>query len=131
MFATLIGTSTGLPEHKVIFDSLCEIATGRGFLPPDTRLHIQRDQISLEGWSIEQGGPADGKADFLLAVTAPKVPSISPIPVMKTVSGPLFSVVVMDTFFGVWRGGDFSEFKDSAQVLRTFGEFLDSLEQST
>src|SRR5437879_6005449 len=129
-------------EHRALFETLCEVATRRGFRPPDTTLRVQRDQIPLDGWSIEQRGPGDGKADFLLAVTAPKVPSISPVPVMKTVSGPLFSVIVMDTYFGVWRErlasagsparretavGGFSEFKDSVHVLKEFEQFLESL----
>ncbi|HOG46977.1 MAG TPA: hypothetical protein PLJ35_11055 [Anaerolineae bacterium] len=125
MFATLFGTNTGSFEQQAIFDRLREIAIGRGFLPPDTRLHVQEDQIPLKGWFIELRGPADHQADFLLAVTSPA--GISPIPVMHTVSGPLFAVNVADTFFLVsWRR-DVAEFKDSVQVLREFEEFLDSL----
>lgn len=131
MFATLAGTNTGATEHRRLFNRLCVIATERKFVPPDTSLHVQRDQIPLDGWSLEQKGPADKEADFLLAVTAPEVPSISPIPVMKTVSGPLFSVIVMDSFFGVWREDrpDVSEFKEIAPVVRAFEEFLDALQE--
>lgn len=128
MFATLVGTNTGSTQYESVFKRLYEIALARGFEPPNTTLRIQRDQRPLNEWTIEQKGPADGKADFLLAVTAPKVPSISPIPCMKTVDGPLFAVIVMDSFFVVSREGqrDVSEFKDSTSVEKSFGEFLKS-----
>jgi hypothetical protein len=131
MFATLVGANTESVKHESIFEQLCEIANTRGFRPGDATLHIQPDQMPLAGWSLLLRGPSDGKADFLLAVTAPKVPSVSPIPVRKTVSGPLFSVVVMDTFFGVWQQGDFSEFKESESVLKAFDKFLSSLSVSS
>lgn len=133
MFATLLGTNRGTDDHRSLCVGLCQIAVARGFAPPDTTLRIQPDQIPLDGWQIEQRGPADAKANFLLAVTAPKVPSISPIPVKKTVAGPLFSVVVMQGFFGVWQDNvrEYSEFKETAKVMEAFGGFLDSLEPRT
>jgi hypothetical protein len=87
----------------------------------------------LTGWQIEQRGPADAEADFLLAVTAPKVPSVSPIPVRKTVSGPLFSVIVMPEFYGVYSDNvrDYSEFKETSQVKAAFETFLYSLVPKT
>lgn len=127
MFATLIGTNTTGRAHEPLFGSLCALAVTRGFAPPDTTLRVQPDQTSLEGWSLSMKGPSNSKADFLLAVTAPKVPSISPIPVRQTVSGPLFAVVVMSTFFGVMCGRDFTEFKESSQVLSAFEAFIGSL----
>jgi hypothetical protein len=132
MFATLVGTNTVSTQYKSVFKRLFEIALARGFEPADTTLRIQRDQTPLNGWTLEQNGPAQGKADFLLAVTAPKVPSISPIPVSKTADGPLFAVVVMDSFFVVSREDrrDVSEFKDSAQVEKSFEGFLNSLKKS-
>lgn len=134
MFATLLGTNKETEEHRNLCAGLCQIAVARGFVPPDTRLRVQPDQMSLAGWQIEQRGPADAKADFLLAVTAPKVPSISPIPVMKTVSGPLFSVIVMPNFVGVWRedkDDKYSELTDASQVREAFEGFLRSLGPKT
>ena len=127
MFATLVGTNTAGRHHESLFERLCAIAVTHGFVPPDTTLRVQRDQIPLDGWNLSMKGPDNGKADFLLAVTAPKVPGISPIPVKQTLSGPLFAVVAMDTFFGVMHGRDFSEFEESSQVLSAFETFLSTL----
>jgi len=133
MFATLLGTNRETDDHTTLCADLCKIAVRRGFAPPDRTLRVQPDQIPLDRWQIEQRGPAGAKADFLLAVTAPMVPGVSPIPVKKTVAGPLFSVVVMPTFFGVWREDvrDYSEYTERAQVVEAFGGFLDSLEPTT
>lgn len=129
MFAILVGTNTGSKQIDSVFKSLFDIAITSGFEPPETKLSIRGGQMPLDGWTLEQKGPADGKADFLLAVTAPKVPSISPIPVMQTVEGPLFAVVVMDSFFVVSREDrrDVSEFKDMVNVENSFKSFLRSL----
>ncbi len=97
MFATLVGTNTPSIQYRKIFERLCEIAVTRGYILGDTDLRVQRDQISLEGWSLALRGPATGNADFFLAVTAPEVPGMSPIPVQQSVSGPLFAVMVLDT----------------------------------
>ena len=129
MFATLVGTNTGPTQFQSIFDRLCEIAVAAGFRPPDSTHRIERDQVPLDGWTLEQKGPSDGKASFYLAVTAPKIPSISPIPVMKTIEGPLFAVMVMDSFFVVSRQDQcrVSEFKDGASVEKAFEEFLKTI----
>ena len=42
MFANLIGTKTGLPKHRDVYERLCELATGHRFVQSDTRLRIQR-----------------------------------------------------------------------------------------
>ena len=133
MFATLLGTNRETDDHRTLCAELCQIAVRRGFAPPDTTLRVQPDQMPLDKWQIEQRGPAGMKADFLLAVTAPVIPGVSPIPVKKTVAGPLFSVVVMPAFLGVWREDvrDFSEYTKPAQVVEAFGGFLDSLESTT
>ncbi|MCX5814113.1 MAG: hypothetical protein NT178_16455 [Proteobacteria bacterium] len=87
----------------MIFDRLNGIAIEHGFVPPDKPMQVQPDG-PLDGWSLEQKGPIDKKADFILAVTAPRVPGISPIfPVYMTISRPLFTVIVMDSFFVVSR----------------------------
>lgn len=78
MFATLIGTDTGDVTHRALFDELHAIATRRGYAPPDTALRVQPDG-SLDGWSLEHMGPPDRAAEFLLAVTAPRVPGTSPV----------------------------------------------------
>ena len=125
MFATLVGTDTESGRHKTIFDSLIGMAKDRGFIAGSKVLHVEPDQLPIPGWSLALRGPDAGDAEFLLAVTAPKVPSISPIPVKKTVSGPLFAVVVMNDFLGIWRGGDFAEVKRPTQVESEFSAFLD------
>lgn len=129
MFATLVGTDTGDTRHKAVFDQLYQIASERGFLPPHNPVRIRPDG-RLDGWSLEQKGPYGDSADFLLAVTAPRIPGMSPIfPVFKTIDGPLFAVVVLESAFVVSRADrrDVSELKDSASVARSFGEFLDKL----
>ncbi len=129
MYATLVGTDTGDTRHRALFERLCAIAAKRGFVAPDASLPVAPDQTSIRGWSLELRGPADGDAQFLLSVTAPHAPSISPLPVMKTVAGPLFSVMVMDSYLLVWRQDhrDVSEFKEPAAVERSFASFLDGL----
>lgn len=126
MFATLVGTNTVSTQYKSLFNRLCEIAIDQGFNPPDTNYRIRPNQLPLEGWTLEQKGPGGNRADFLLAVISPKIPSISPIPVEKTIDGPLFAVQVMDTFFVVSRQDrrDVQEFKDSIDVENSFKSFL-------
>lgn len=68
MFATLIGTNAGRAEHQALFARLYAISTERGFAPPEAAVPVQADG-PLEGWTLEQKGPADRKADFFLAVT--------------------------------------------------------------
>ncbi|MFQ5787973.1 MAG: hypothetical protein ACE5H1_08320 [Thermodesulfobacteriota bacterium] len=129
MFATLIGTNTEKTAYREIFEGLYDIAIGRGYVPPDFPMRVQPDG-PLDGWSLEQKGPRDKKADFILAVTAPNVPGISPIfPAFMPISGPLFAVVVMDSFFVVSRADkrDVSEFKDRKSVTNEFEDFLDTI----
>lgn len=129
MFATLVGANRNATAHTAIFVDLVQMADQRGFAPGDTDLRVVPDQIPLSGWSLELKGPATGDADFLLAVTAPRVPSISPIPVRETVSAPLFAVIVMEDFFGLWREGrEFAEVKRIADVKDAFSKFLDEIE---
>ncbi len=129
MFATLVGTNTDSTQIDSVFKSLFEIAIAQGFEPPETKLRTRGDQMPLDEWTLEQKGPTNGKADFLLAVTAPKVPSMSPIPVMQTVDAPLFAVVVMDSYFLVSREDrrDVSEFEGIVGVEDSFKSFLGSL----
>ncbi len=127
MFATLVGTDKDGQKQVGLFDRLCQLATGQGFARPVRDLPVQPDQTPLSRWNLEYKGPPEGPADFFLAVTAPRVPGISPIPAKKTVDGPLFAVVVMDSFYGVWHGGDFKEFREEADVVGSFERFLTSL----
>jgi hypothetical protein len=131
MFATLTGTNTQSPQCQAIFARLCDLAIAQGFEPPDTTYPIQRDQTPLEGWNLEQKGPSGGKASFFLSVTAPKTPSLSPIPIKKTIAGPLFAVMVMDSFFVVSREDrrDVSEFPARDGVERSFKDFLTAIKQ--
>jgi hypothetical protein len=114
-----------------MFSRLCDIAIAHGFEPPDTTQRVQRDQTPLEGWNLEQKGPSDGKASFFLSVTAPKEPCLSPIPIKKTIAGPLFAVMVMDSFFVVSREDrrDVSEFPNRGGVENSFEEFLKTIKQ--
>ena len=126
-FATLAGTDTPSPIHQPVFERLCAAAVARGFVPPNTALPLRPNQLALGDWSLELLGPSSGRAAFFLAVTAPRVPGISPIPVTQTVDGPMFAVVVMPTFLGVSADRDFTEFKDASAVVDRFNVFLDSL----
>ncbi|MDO9288248.1 MAG: hypothetical protein Q7T83_05610 [Thermodesulfovibrionales bacterium] len=129
MFATLVGTNTGSSKHRTIFDKLYNVAIEHGFIPPDTPIHVQPDG-PLNGWSLEQKGHIDMQADFILAVTEPRVPGISPIyPVFLSISGPLFAVVVLDSAFVVSRADrrDVSELKDSIDVENSFTSFIRAL----
>lgn len=130
MFATLTGTNTESMQYSAMFERLCEIAIVHGFKQPDTNHRIQREQLPLDGWTLEQKGPLDSKATFYLAVTAPRVPSMSPIPILKTIDGPLFAVVVMDSYFVVSRADqrDVSEFKNSTSVEEAFEDFLKTVQ---
>ena len=131
MFATLVGTNSNNTKHASLFKKLCDIAGTQGFTSPDTSMRIQPDG-PLEGWTLEQKGPRDQAADFYLAVTAPKVPAISPIfPVFKTISGPLFAVIVLESAFVLSREDrrDVQEVKDTLAVASAFQEFLNGLQK--
>jgi hypothetical protein len=129
MFATLVGTNTNNATHPALFEQLYGVATAQGFTPPDTSMRISADG-SLEGWVLEQKGPSNQAADFYLAVTAPRVPGISPIfPVFKTISGLLFAVVVLDSAFVLSREDrrDVQEVKNTEAVVGAFQEFINGL----
>ena len=130
MFATLVGTDTQKDTYREIFERLCSIAIAHGFTLPNRNYHIQSNQTSLVGWTLEQKGPPDGNASFYLAVTAPKMPGMAPIPITKTIEGPLFAVMVMDTFYTVSRQdrSNICEYRDSAAVEKEFEGFLESFE---
>ena len=128
MFATLVGTNTESETHIEIFNNLLEVAKRRGSVTGDVVFRLEPDQISLREWSLELRGPETKKDDFLLAVTAPKVPSMSPIPIRKTIGGPLFSVIVMKNYFGIWEEGkNFMEAKDLKRVRNEFTRFLNEI----
>ncbi len=85
----------------------------------------------MDGWQIEQLGPYDERADFMLSVLAPRVLGVSPIyPVYKTVSGPLFAVVVLPSVYGISRDDrrDFYEVASEDSICEDFGDFLSGLQ---
>lgn len=130
MYATLVGGNTTSSPCESLIERLCETANAHGFTPSDNILGVRSDQTRLDDWTLTQKGPADGTVDFFLAVTAPKVPGISPIPVKMPVSGPLFAVIVMESVFGVWREDRrdaFSEVQDDQAVVDAFADFLNSV----
>ena len=132
MFATLVGTNSCSSDYRGLFDRLYAHAISRGFVPPDSKMPVRADG-PIEGWTLELKGPRDLNADFLLAVTAPRVPGMSPIfPVFKTISGPLFAVVVLDSVFVVSRQDcrDISETKDASSVATSFECFIEGLPRS-
>ena len=110
-----------------MFERLCETAIARGFVPPDTSHRVRPNQLPLDHWTLELRGSSDASAAFFLAVTAPRGPGIAPIPVTQTIDGPLFAVLVMPTFFGVSVDRDFTEYKNTSEVVSRFSTFLDSL----
>lgn len=126
-FATLIGTDRTTTKHEEIFKLLFDIAVNHKFVPPDNVVRVQRDQIPLDSWTLVLKEPDNNNPKFLLAVTAPKIPSMSPLPVRQTIDCPLFSVIVMDTYFGIWRDGDFSESVSTENVTKVFKTFLDTI----
>jgi hypothetical protein len=131
MFATLVGTDTGRMDHQSLFDDLRAAAIALGFEAPAVRAPIQPDG-PLDRWTLEQQGPPDRKADFLLAVMAPRVPGVSPLfPVFKTISGHLFAVVVLDSAFLVSREDrrDVEEVDSQASVAKQFQAFLEWLQR--
>ncbi|QYO65297.1 hypothetical protein [Leptolyngbya sp. 7M] len=129
MIVTIKGTDTkDRSLHEPIFDKLLTFAVEKGFEKPDVALPVIADG-PLDGWTIEKYGPAYGNAEFVLAVTSPKVPGISPIfPVRKSIEGPLFAVVVLDSAFVIYRedAGDVIEVHDIDSVLQNFKLFLDN-----
>jgi hypothetical protein len=130
MFATLVGTNAGASAYVSVFHRLFEIALQHGFTAPNTLLTIRADG-PIAGWWLEQKGPAEEEADFLLAVTAPRVPGISPIfPVLKTVRGPLFAAVVLDRAYLVSCEDrrDVSVHEDMDAVIGSFEEFLNNFD---
>lgn len=130
-FATLRGTNCRDDRHKVIFTQLVAVAQSAGFEPGDLRLPIRDNQIRLDDWDLEHLGPGSDSAEFFLSVTAPKVPSMSPIPIQQTVRAPLFSVIVMPNFFGIWSEnrpqGSVTEANDAIEVEVQFTQFLSRL----
>ena len=130
MFATLCGSDTGTRSHLEVMEHLRGLAVGRGFVPPEEELPVRADQGSLRGWSITQLGPQSRRADFVLAVTAPRMPGMSPVhPVALDIDGPLFAVVVLDSGMVVSRAdrGDVAGAADLAAVAVSFSEFLAGL----
>ena len=129
MYATLTGTDRDSKDHTAVFNRLCDIANLAGFSPSEEELRVVPDQMPLNRWTLTLKGPRDEDADFLLAVTAPSAPNISPMPVQKTVEGPLFAVVVMESFFGVSRQDrrDYAEFTSVEEVEAQFSGFLKEL----
>ena len=130
-FATLSGTDSHGERHQEVFQRLFAYARDAGFTPGDVSLPIRSDQTPLYAWRLDYRGPGEEEAIFLLAVTAPKVPSMSPIPIKQTLSCPLFSVVVMPKYFGVWSENrpkdSFTEVASEDEVTAEFRRFLDRL----
>ncbi|MDA3835781.1 MAG: hypothetical protein PF495_20610 [Spirochaetales bacterium] len=130
MYAILTGTDRNTQRHLEVLNRLISIADQSGFTPPDCELRISPDQQSLSQWMLTLRGPQGEPADFFLAVTAPSIPGVSPIPVQKTVKGPMFAVTVMDSFFGIRREDqkDYIECKDENTVDDEFRDFIKSQE---
>lgn len=130
MYAILTGSDRNTQRHIEVLNRLISIADQSGFTHPDRELRIFPDQQSLNRWTLTMQGPEAEPADFFLAVTAPSIPGISPIPVLKTVQGPMFAVTVMDSFFGIRREDqkDYIECKSEKNVADEFRDFIKSLE---
>ena len=129
MFATFVGTDKGGSRHEDVFWSLYAIAVERGYVPGNSELQVEPDG-PMDDWVVKQIGPEDGQAEFFLAVTEPQIPGCSPIfPVQKTVSGPMFAVVVLDSSLTVFREdrSDVLDVNDTAAVAESFESFLREL----
>jgi hypothetical protein len=133
MFATLLGTDRAIEDHIHLSDQLVRIAIDRGFVPPDNEVPVRFDWPAkhLDKWIVDQRGPKGGDADFLLSVMAPRVPAMSPVfPAYKTVEGPLFAVVILESGRFVISRQDrrgVSEVQDADAVARSFEQFLAGL----
>jgi hypothetical protein len=129
MFATLTGTDRQPDKHESIMSRLCQIARQRGYEAADNELRIRPDG-NIDGWTLIQKGPPDLHPDFILAVTAPKVPGCSPIyPVFMEMSGPMFAVVVLQNSYtiSVNDGRRVHGTESADEVATNFEKFLDAL----
>lgn len=126
MFAIIVGANTENQIHAKVFEQLFRIAVEKGFEAPTIDLPV-RAEGPLGGWALEHKGPLTNPADFVLAVTAPRVPGMSPIyPVYLSIEGPIFAVVVLDSVFSIWSKGspDVIEVENTSLVLKAFHSFL-------
>ena len=124
MFTTLVGTERGELTHRTLFDRLVALAQEQGFgaWPPHAGAQLE----PRPGWTMEQRGPwhAPG-AEFVLAVTAPRSPGISPVnPLPFPGDTPMFAVIVMDEFLCIWSEGRVSEARTHSAVETAFRRFL-------
>ena len=128
-FISLVGTNTTETEHLQLFTELLKIAAKEGWQQPDFPMPVSSDG-PIESWSSEQMGPYDEEdAQFVLAVTAPDCPGISPIwPFFLSFRNPkpLFAVVVIEKRYVVFREDkrDVAEFNQFYAVRDQFHSFL-------
>ena len=132
MFMTLVGTDRDTTAHVGLFDSLRALAVAKGFVPGDTALPIRTESgLSPAGWTVEQVGPSAGDADFLLAVTAPRSPGVSPIlPFAIPPFTRLFAVVVLKPSYCVWSAGAVSGAETLEEAATAFSSFLQKLSRT-
>lgn len=129
MYATLIGTDRETEYHLTLFEKLCRQAGDFKFTASENELEFQSDQQGLEEWNLKLWCPETKKADFFLAVTYPKTPFISPIPIKNDIQAPSFFVVIQDGFFGVKRTDykDYIEYKTEKELEDGFRDFLETV----
>lgn len=104
LYSTLKGGNSNRLEYLEIFNELNKLATQKGFLESSQIRLPKLDQTNLDDWTLEFKGSPLEQIEFLLAVTAPKMPLCSPIPIFMDVSGLLFSVILNKNYFTLWDG---------------------------
>ncbi|ROL60269.1 hypothetical protein D9V86_09590 [Bacteroidetes/Chlorobi group bacterium ChocPot_Mid] len=127
IFATLCGTNSNNTEYLKIYSELLDLAYKKGFFESKENQRIFSDQTSLENWSLWLKGSSHENCKFMLAVTAPKVPTIAPIPITLSINVPLFAVLVFDDFYGIMNNRNYNETKDSIAINSMFENFIESL----
>ena len=107
-FATLCGTDYGNTAYLKVYADLLELAISKGFVESIENQRPLRYQTSSEHWSLWLKGSKHDACKFMLAVTAPKVPLMAPVPITIEIDGPLFAVVVNKDFYLISNKGEIS-----------------------
>ncbi|MCP5534666.1 MAG: hypothetical protein H7A51_00350 [Akkermansiaceae bacterium] len=133
-FATLHGSNRTESQHEEILERLISAAQARGYQAGNVDRRLSPSEIQVHEWEPDKltlRESESGSEDFFLAVIAPKVPSVAPIPIQMRVSAPLFSAIIMPNYIGVWaetrRPDKFTEVHSDDDVEMEFSRFLDSI----
>jgi len=126
IYATFIGTDYETEIHLESFSRLKKIANDTGFIESERPVKPIADQTDLRKWKLELKGQYNENIEFLLAVTAPKLTTMSPIPIKMDTGGYLFSVIHQQDTILIWNGmmRKFYSPKSTEEIEKIFIEFL-------